>query len=157
MCSDPKYADFLHLPHGLQGYFDYEQGMECAKELNKPIFLDFKGHACSNCKEMEAKVWSDPRVLERLRNDFVIIGLYVDDRTKLPENEWVTSKVDGKVKKTIGKVNADLQVEMFQMNSQPYYAIVDQDGNSLVKPMGHDLDINTFIEFLDAGKKAYNK
>ena len=157
LCSDPKYADFLHLPHGLQGYFDYEQGMECAKELNKPIFLDFKGHACSNCKEMEAKVWSDPRVLERLRDDFVIIGLYVDDRTKLSENEWVTSKVDGKVKKTIGKVNADLQVEMFQMNSQPYYAIVDQDGNSLVKPMGHDLDINTFIEFLDAGKKAYNK
>ncbi len=157
LCSDPKYADFLHLPHGLQGYFDYEQGMECAKELNKPIFLDFKGHACSNCKEMEAKVWSDPRVLERLRDDFVIIGLYVDDRTKLPENEWVTSKVDGKVKKTIGKVNADLQVEMFQMNSQPYYAIVDQDGNSLVKPMGHDLDISTFIEFLDAGKKAYNK
>lgn len=157
LCSDPKYADFLHLPHGLQGYFDYEQGMECAKKLNKPVFLDFKGHACSNCKEMEAKVWSDPQVLDRLRDDFVIIGLYVDDRTKLPENEWVTSKVDGKIKKTIGKVNADLQVELFQMNSQPYYAIVDQDGNSLVKPMGHNLDINTFIEFLDAGKKAYNK
>lgn len=157
LCSDPKYSDFLHLPHGLQGYFDYEQGMECAKKLNKPVFLDFKGHACSNCKEMEAKVWSDPQVLARLRDDFVIIGLYVDDRTKLPENEWVTSKVDGKIKKTIGKVNADLQVEMFQMNSQPYYAIVDQDGNSLVKPMGHNLDINTFIEFLDAGKNAFKK
>ncbi len=74
--------------------------MDCAKKQNKPVFLDFKGHACSNCKEMEAKVWSDPRVLLKLREEFIIIGLYVDDRTKLPENEWVTSGVDGKVKKT---------------------------------------------------------
>jgi thiol:disulfide interchange protein DsbD len=157
LCGEPKYADFLHLPHGLKGYFDYQQGMDCAKKQNKPVFLDFKGHACSNCKEMEAKVWSDPRVLSKLREEFIIIGLYVDDRTKLPENEWVTSKVDGKVKKTIGKVNADLQVSMFQMNSQPYYAIVDQNGNSLVEPMGHNLDIEVFLEFLEAGIEAYKK
>ena len=157
LCSEPKYADFLHLPHGLKGYFDYEQGMACAQKLNKPVFLDFKGHACSNCKEMEAKVWSDPQVLSKLRDEFVIIALYVDDRTKLPEEEWVTSEVDGKIKKTIGKINADLQVSMFQMNSQPYYVIVDHDGNSLVDPMSHNLDINTYLKFLDSGIEAYNK
>ncbi|MDX2444388.1 MAG: cytochrome c biogenesis protein CcdA [Bacteroidales bacterium] len=157
LCGEPKYADFLHLPHGLKGYFDYQQGMDCAKKQNKPVFLDFKGHACSNCKEMEGKVWSDPRVLLKLREEFIIIGLYVDDRTKLPENEWVTSGVDGKVKKTIGKVNADIQVSMFQMNSQPYYVIVDKDGNSLVEPMGHNLDIEAFLSFLDDGIEAYKK
>ena len=157
LCSEPKYSDFLHLPHGLKGYFDYEQGMACAKKLNKPVFLDFKGRACSNCKEMEAKVWSDPQVLSKLRDEFVIIALYVDDRTKLPEEEWVTSDVDGKIKKTIGKINANLQVSMFQMNSQPYYVIVDHDGNPLVDPMSHNLDINTYLKFLDSGIEAYSK
>ncbi len=155
LCEDAKYADFLHLPYGLTGYFDYEQGMACAKKLNKPVFLDFKGHACSNCKEVEAKVWSDPRVLEKLQNDFVIIALYVDDRTKLSEQDWVTSEVDGKVKKTIGKVNADLQISMFKVNSQPYYVIVDNDGKPLVDPIAHTLDVNIYLDFLDKGIEAY--
>ena len=156
LCEDPKYADILHLPYGLTGYYDYEQGMACAKKLNKPVFLDFKGHACSNCKEVESKVWSDPGVLEKLRNDFIIIALYVDDRTKLPEEDWITSKVDGKVKKTIGKINADLQISMFKVNSQPYYVIVDNEGNPLVDPIAHTLDINTYLDFLNKGIEAYN-
>ncbi len=155
LCEDPKYADFLYLPYGLEGYYDYEQGMACARELNKPVFLDFKGHACSNCKEMEAKVWSDPAVLKRLREEFVIIALYVDDRTKLPEDAWVTSSVDGKIKKTIGKINADLQISMFKVNSQPYYAIVDHNGKSLIQPTAYDLNVNNYISFLDAGIKAF--
>jgi len=157
LCEDPKYIDFLHLPYGLEGYFDYEQGMACARELNKPVFLDFKGHACSNCKEMEARVWSDPKVLKRLREEFVIIALYVDDRTKLPESEWVTSGVDGKVKKTIGKVNADLQIDMFEVNSQPYYVIVDHEGNALVEPMAHDLNVDRYVSFLDRGIAAFKQ
>jgi len=156
-CEDAKYADFLHLPYGLEGYFEYEQGMKCAKELNKPVFLDFKGHACSNCKEMESKVWSDPEVLRRLKENFVIIALYVDDRTKLPEEEWLKSTVDGKMKKTIGKVNANLQISMFEMNSQPYYVIVDHNGDPLVDPMSYNLNVKEYIDFLDQGFQAFPK
>ncbi|HAF28182.1 MAG TPA: disulfide bond formation protein DsbD [Bacteroidales bacterium] len=157
LCENPKYGDILHLPHGLEGYFDYEQGMACAKTLNKPVLLDFKGHACANCKEMENKVWSDPEVLKRLQNDYLIIALYVDDRTKLPEDEWVTSAYDGKVKKTIGKKYADFQISKYNINSQPYYVLVDNNGEILVDPKGHDLNIDNFISFLDAGKKEYEK
>lgn len=157
LCEAPKYGDILHLPPGLQGYFDYEQGMACAKKLNKPVLLDFKGHACSNCKEMENKVWSNPEVLKRLQEDYLIIAMYVDDRTKLPENEWVTSSYDNKVKKTIGKKNADFQITKYNINSQPYYVLVDTDGEKLVEPKGHDLNIDNFVKFLDDGIKTFNK
>lgn len=157
LCETPKYSDILQLPHGLQGYFDYEQGMECARKLNKPVLLDFKGHACANCKEMENKVWSDPEVLKRLRNDYVIIALYVDDRTKLPEDEWVTSEYDGKVKKTIGKKYADFQITKYNINSQPYYVLVDHEGKNLTEPKGFDLNVNRFVEFLDAGLKEFKE
>jgi thiol:disulfide interchange protein DsbD len=102
-CAKPKYADFLHLPHGLNGYFDYDQAMACAKAQNKPLFIDFTGHGCVNCREMEARVWSDPQVLERLNEQFVVVALYVDDKNQLPENEWVKSAYDGKWKKSLGK------------------------------------------------------
>ena len=154
LCSEPKYADKLHLPLGLEGYFELEQGLACAKEQGKPVLLDFKGHACSNCKEMEAKVWSDPEVLRRLKENFVIIALYVDDRTALPESEWITSKVDGKVKKTMGKVNEDIEISMFKTNALPLYVITDHEGNPLNEPSLNNLDIKTYIEWLDEG---YNR
>jgi len=157
LCEKPKYSDILHLPHGLEGYFDYEQGMACAKKLNKPVLLDFKGHACANCKEMENKVWSDPEVLKRLKNDYLIIALYVDDRTKLPEDEWVTSTYDGKVKKTLGKKYADFQITKYNINSQPYYVLIDHNGETLVEPKGHDLNIDNFINFLDSGVEEFKK
>lgn len=149
LCDEPKYNEFLHLPHGLDGYFDFEQGMACAKAQNKPVFLDFTGHGCVNCREMEATVWSDPRVLERLKNDFVIIALYVDDKTALPESEWVTSAYDGKVKKTLGKKNADFQISRFGVNAQPYYVLLDTEGNMLLDPKAYDLNPNNFVDFLD--------
>jgi len=155
LCEEPLYADFLHLPHGLQGYFDLEQGIACAREQNKPVFIDFVGHACANCKEMEARVWSDPRVLQRLREDYVIIALYVDDRTRLPEAEWITSEFDGRVKNTIGSKNLDYQINTFNTNTQPYYALMDADGNMLNQPRGYNLDIEAFIEFLDRGKENF--
>jgi thiol:disulfide interchange protein len=156
LCEDPLYADFLHLPHGLRGYFDLEQGLACAREQNKPVFIDFVGHACSNCKEMEAKVWSDPRVLRRLREDYIIIALYVDDRTRLPENQWVTSEFDGRVKNTIGTRNLDYQITNFNTNTQPYYVVLDAGENLLNIPHGYNLNVEAFIEFLDKGLENYN-
>ena len=156
LCEDPLYADFLHLPHGLRGYFDLEQGLACAREQNKPVFIDFVGHACSNCKEMEAKVWSDPRVLRRLREDYIIIALYVDDRTRLPENRWVTSDFDGRVKSTIGTRNLDYQITNFNTNTQPYYVVMDAGENLLGNPHGYNLNVEAFIEFLDNGLENYN-
>ncbi|MEA1887906.1 MAG: cytochrome c biogenesis protein CcdA [Bacteroidota bacterium] len=155
LCSEPKYADKFELPYGLTGYFDLEQGLACAKERNMPVFIDFKGHACSNCKEMEAKVWSDPEVLKRLRNNFVIVALYCDDRTRLPESEWITSDIDGRVKKTIGQVNTNHEIEMFGTNTQPLYAISDPEGNPLVDPMAFNLDVEEYIEWLDTGLENF--
>ena len=149
VCETPKFAEKLHLPHGIQGYFDYEQGLACAKKLGKPIFLDFTGHGCTNCRKMEENVWSHPDVLKRLKNDFVIISLYVDDKTELPESEWITSEYDGKVKKTIGKINADYEISRFSVNAQPYYVLLDSDGAVLTEPHAFDTDIDEFIAFLD--------
>ncbi|MBE9480548.1 MAG: thioredoxin family protein [Bacteroidetes bacterium] len=157
ICEEPKYADLFKLPHGLQGYFDYEQGLACAEELNKPILLDFKGHACANCKVMEKTVWSDPEVLKRLSEDYVIIALYVDDRTELPESEWVTSTVDGKVKKTIGRKNTDFQISRFNVNAQPYYVLLDHNEGLLVEPRAYDKDIDEFVDFLDNGVREFEK
>jgi thiol:disulfide interchange protein DsbD len=157
ICDPPRYADFLHLPHGLQGYFDYEQALACARARNKPLFIDFTGHGCTNCREMEAVVWSDPAVLERLKNDFVIAALYVDDKTLLPESEWITSAYDGKVKKTIGKKNADLQITRLNNNAQPFYVIVGKDERVLVWPYGYDRNVQKFIAFLEAGKRKYRE
>ncbi len=154
-CETPKFAEFLHLPHGLIGYFNLEQAKRCAAEQNKPIFLDFTGHGCVNCREMEANVWSDPQVLKRLRENYVIVALYVDDKTELPQSEWVTSTHDGKVKNTIGKKNADYQITKFNVNAQPYYVLMDENENSLVTPIAYEKDVQKFIQFLDAGVAAY--
>ncbi|MBC5775611.1 thioredoxin family protein [Pontibacter sp. KCTC 32443] len=155
LCEPPKYADFLHLPHGLQGYFDLEQAKKCAAEQGKPIFIDFTGHGCVNCREMEANVWSDPAVLKRLREEYVIVALYVDDKTDLPEGEKYISKYDGKEKATIGKKYADYQITKFNVNAQPYYVLMDENENVLVRPIAYDLNVNNFVKFLDAGVEAY--
>lgn len=154
-CQAPKYADFLHLPHGLSGYFDYKQALQCAREQKKPLFIDFTGHGCTNCREMEANVWNDPQVLTRLKNDFVVVALYVDDKTALPESEWFTSKHDGTVKKTIGKQNADLQITNLENNAQPFYVLVGADEKVLAWPYGYNRDVNEFVKFLDSGKNKY--
>ena len=150
----PKYSDFLHLPHGLEGFFDYEEGMQYAKEVGKPVFLDFTGHGCVNCREMEANVWSDPTVQQLLHDNYVIIALYVDDKKQLPEEEWITTP-DGKVRKTLGKINASFQIERFGINAQPYYVLLDNAGQPLVTPRSYDLNVNGFIQFLESGLKAY--
>ena len=151
VCEKPKFSEFLELPHGLEGFFDFEQGLACAKARNIPVFIDFTGHGCVNCREMEANVWSDPRVLDKLKNEFVIIALYVDDKTALPESEWITSSYDHKVKKNIGKKFADFQISRFGVNAQPYYVLLDHDQQLLIKPTARDLNPDHFIDFLDRG------
>ena len=155
LCEEPKYGDFLHFEYGLQGYFDLEQGLECARKLNKPVLIDFKGHACANCKEMDARVWSDAGVQQRLRENFVLVALYVDDRTKLPEEEVYVSKVDGKEKKTMGKKNEDIEISIFNTNTLPLYAIVDPEGKPLIETRGTDFDIQAYIDWLDRGAEAF--
>ena len=156
LCEEPKYADFLHLPHGLKGYYDYEQGLACAKAQNKPIYIDFTGHGCVNCREMEANVWSDPRVLEMLRNEYVIIALYVDDKTTLPEDEWMVNSKGKKKKTSIGSKNSAFQISKFNANAQPYYCLMGHNGELLVEPRSYNLDKDAFVDFLKKGVENYN-
>ncbi|NVO33451.1 protein-disulfide reductase DsbD family protein [Hymenobacter lapidiphilus] len=161
-CEPPRYGDFLELPHGLSGYFDLEQARRCAQAQNKPLFIDFTGHACVNCRKMEATVWSDPQVLKRLREDFVVVALYVDDKTDLPAQEAYTSTYDGKLKSTIGKKNADLQVTGFNVNAQPYYVLLDPNAPAnqagvLAPPLGYEPNAAAFVRFLDAGLASYRQ
>jgi len=157
MCDDPKYADIYKLPYGLQGYFDYEQGLACAKKLNKPLLLDFKSKACANCKVMEKNIWPDPEVLKRLSEEYVIVVLYGDQKTELPDNEWVISTIDGKEKKTAGKRNKDFQITKFESNAEPYYVLLGTDEKELVKPMGFTKSVDEYVDFLDAGIDAFKE
>jgi thiol:disulfide interchange protein DsbD len=156
MCEDPKYADFLHLPHNVQGYFKYEQGLECAKELNKPVLIYFTGHSCSNCKKMQAEVWSDPAVQKRLNQEYVLIALYIDDRKKLPESDWIKSDFDGKVKKTLGAKNRAIEIDKFGVNTQPYYRVLTPDGDPVGESFGYTTKSQEFITWLDQGLENYN-
>lgn len=151
-----KYSDFLHLPHGLEGFFDLKEAEAYAKEVNKPIFLDFTGHGCVNCREMEMRVWSDPRVLEILKNDYVICALYADDKKVVSESDWVTTEA-GKVLKSLGKINSHYALKTYGVNAQPYYVLQGEDGKPLVEPRGYNLDVEAFIAFLKAGVEAYQK
>ncbi|TAE80896.1 MAG: DUF255 domain-containing protein [Bacteroidetes bacterium] len=155
--TNVKHADFLHLPHGITGYFDYKQALEESKKQNKPIFIDFTGHACVNCRKMEEYVWAKPEVLKRLKNDFIVVSLYADERKVLPENEWYTSKRDGKIKKTIGEQNQDLQISKYNFSAQPQYVIIDGNENQLSGPKFFDTEEQTFIDFLDAGKNNFKQ
>ena len=154
--SDIKYGDVLHLPHGLQGFFDLAEAEAYAAKVDKPIFIDFTGHGCVNCREMEARVWSDPTVLELLKSEYVICALYTDDKMTLPESEWVTAD-NGKVLKSLGKVNAHYALTRFGVNAQPYYVLQGKNEKILVEPRGYNLDAQAFAEFLRKGVEEYRK
>jgi thiol:disulfide interchange protein DsbD len=153
----PKYSEFLKLPHGLKGFFDYKQGLEYAKKVNKPIFIDFTGHGCVNCREMEARVWSDPQVLRTLANDYVVIALYVDDKYELPKSDWYTSTYDNKIKRTIGAQNADFQITNFNNNAQPFYVLLNHNGGKLTAPIAYNLNADIFLAFLQEGVEQFKQ
>ncbi len=159
LCDEPIYGDLLRLPHGLKGYFDLDQAIACGNEKNKPVFIDFTGHGCVNCREMEAVVWSDPEVLQKLTDDFIVVALYVDEKMDLPEEQWYASDYDQKIKKTMGKQNADLQIRWYGNNAQPFYVLLDPSNpqEPLVEPVAYNKSIPDFVDFLDAGLKAYRE
>jgi thiol:disulfide interchange protein len=154
-----KYADFLTLPLGLQGFFDFEEAKAYALKVNKPLFVDFTGHGCVNCRKMEENVWSDPQVLKRLKEQYVVVALYCDDKTELPADQWFTSKADGQEKKTLGDQSLDFQIARFNSNAQPHYVLLDprNDAAPMVKPVAFDINSSHFVSFLDQGLDVYNK
>ncbi len=152
-----KYIDKLHVPYGLVAYFDLEEGMAAAKALNKPVMLDFTGHSCANCRKMEEQVWEKPEVLRRLKNDFVLISLYVDESTELPMAEQYTNSSGEKIT-TVGERNLDYEITKFGFNAQPLYMFLDLYGNPLSSiKYGYDADVPKFINHLDAVKKAFEQ
>ena len=144
----------LHLPLGLQGYFNLDDALEAAKKAKKPVFVDVTGHGCVNCREMESRVWSAPQVLEMLKNDFVIVALYTDDKQKLDKEDWVTDAETGKVYKDLGRVNSYIAREKFNVNAQPNYVLLSPDGEILVPTHSYDLSVENFIKFLKSGIEA---
>jgi len=154
-----KYSDVLHSPLGLQTYFDYDEGMAYAKKVGKPVLLDFTGHGCVNCRKMEASVWSEKTVLEKLSNDYVIISLYVDDRTELPQSEQSTAKLgDQQITiRTIGNKWSYFQASTFGVNSQPYYVLLDNNGKQISKPTGFNDNVDDYLSFLNDGLNQYKQ
>lgn len=151
-----KYADFLSpLPYGIDGYYHYGQAMEAAKQADKPLFIDFTGHGCVNCREMEQRVWSDPTVQDILRTKFVVVSLYGDDKKNVPEEDWVTLP-NGKVLKGLGRINSNFMAENYGVNAQPAYLIVDHEGKLLMPVRGYNLDIQDYIKFLNEGIEKFN-
>ena len=144
----------LELPLGLSGYFTLEDGMKAAQKEGKPIFVDVTGHGCVNCREMEARVWSDPRVLKILKEKYIIVALYNDDKQKLDQSDWVTDAQTGKVYKDLGRANSYIARTRWGVNAQPNYILLSPSGEPLVPVRGYDLSVDGFIAFLQSGLDA---
>ncbi|MEO6168277.1 MAG: thioredoxin family protein, partial [Chitinophagales bacterium] len=150
-----KYETLFEAPLGLDLYFEYDEALAKAKELNKPLFVDFTGWGCVNCRKMEKSVWPDPEVLRRLKNDYVTVSLYVDDKFKLPVNQRYFSKALDKQIVTLGDRNFDIQYSKYKIGAQPYYVLLDNEGNLLIQPRAYTSDISAYVQFLDDGIKEF--
>lgn len=151
-----KYSNLFHSPLNLPAFFDFEEALSFARHARKPLLIDFTGHACVNCRKMETVVWSDPRIYNRIKHDYILVQLYVDDKTALPENEQFTSSYSGKEIKTIGNKWSDFQASIYNSNSQPFYVLLDPDGKQLSSPSGAEYDVENFKKFLDNGLYEFN-
>ena len=141
---------------GIPGFFDLEEALEFSKGAGKPVFIDFTGAACVNCREMESRVFSDPQIKNILNNEFVFVSLYGDVKTEVAESDWVTLP-NGKVLKSLGKINTNFIMEKYKVNAMPYYIIVDAQGNQVVEPRGYDLDKDAFKKFLENAVETFKK
>ncbi len=143
-----------NLPHGLVGFKDIDDALAYSAKVGKPVLIDFTGYACANCRKMEEFVWPKTEVLNKLKKDYVIASLYVDDKAELPKEKHYVSSYDNELKTTIGGKNMDLEITKFNNNAQPYYAVVDSKGNALMDPIGYS-SAEDFAEFLEAGKSKF--
>ncbi|MBQ7773709.1 MAG: thioredoxin family protein [Bacteroidales bacterium] len=152
-----KFTD-MGLKHidGIPGFFDLQEALEYSKGAGKPVFIDFTGAACVNCREMESRVFSDPAVKALLNNKFIFVSLYGDVKTEVAQQDWVTLP-NGRVLKGLGKINTNFIMEKYKVNAMPYYIIVDAQGNEIVEPRGYNLDKDAFVEFLENAVEVYNK
>ncbi|SKB71671.1 thiol:disulfide interchange protein DsbD [Salegentibacter holothuriorum] len=156
--SENDFPDGAHLgPHDILAFTDYEKGLAYAKEVNKPVMIDFTGHACVNCRKMEERVWSDPAILQILKNDIVLISLYVDDKRKLPEDESITSEITGKELKYIGQKWSEFQTLRYKANAQPFYVLMDLEERNLLDPVGYTPDIEEYKNWLKKGVKKFQE
>ena len=144
-------------PHDIVTFLDYQKGMAYAKEVNKPVLLDFTGHACVNCRKMEERVWSDPTILSILKNDIVLVSLYVDDKRSLPDNEQYISETTGKKIKSIGNKWSDFQIKKYKANAQPYYVLLNHLGENLNAHSAYDPDVDSYLKWLQEGVANFNK
>jgi thiol:disulfide interchange protein DsbD len=152
-----KYSDILHLPHGLEGHFEYFEAIEAAKKANQPLFIDFTGHGCVNCREMEASVWNQSEILPLLKNELTIVALYVDERQELTEEEIYISDRNGKEMATIGKRNSDFQIRRFGQNAQPNYFLINPYTHQpLLPPVGR-VSTEKFQKFLEKGIQEFQR
>ncbi len=156
--ADRKYADKLHVPLGFEAFFDLEEAKAYARQQGKPVFVDFTGKTCANCREMEHYVWTDPEVKRILNENYIMVSLYCDENTiELPESEWVTDD-KGRTLKTLGRRNLNLEKTVYNMNAQPYYVVIDPDGNVLTREnYKYDRDVQKFIVWLNEGTSNYKK
>ncbi|MFN0188475.1 MAG: thioredoxin family protein, partial [Bacteroidia bacterium] len=139
-------------PHNLNCFHDYEEGMAYAQQVGKPVMIDFTGWSCVNCRKMEDNVWSQPAVLKVISEDYVLISLYVDDKTPLPESKQFVSTSTNKKVKSTGNKWSEMQSRIYQTNSQPYYVLLDHQGKLLAKPVGYTPDAAVYKKYLEEGK-----
>lgn len=144
-------------PHDIISFHDYETGLAYAKEVGKPVLIDFTGHACVNCRKMEERVWSDPKILKLLKEDIVLISLYVDDKRPLPEGKEITSQISGKKLRYIGQKWSEFQILRYKANAQPFYVLMGHDEENLVEPVGYTPDIEEYYAWLQKGVGAFKK
>ena len=145
----------LMAPHDILHFYDYDKGVAYAKEVGKPVMIDFTGYACVNCRKMEQNVWTKGDILSILKNEVVLISLYVDEKKELPENEKYTSEETGKKIKTYGNKWSDFQITRYKANAQPYYVLMGHDESNLVKPVGYTPDVEEYQNWLREGIKAF--
>ena len=149
-----KYGDFLSMPHGITGYFEWNEALAAARAAGKPLFVDVTGHGCVNCREMEQKVLSDERVQQILRDDYIVVALYTDDKARAAGEDWVTTEGGTRLKE-IGRINSYIARTRFNVNAQPNYIVADAAGAALLPPRGYDLSVEGFVDFLERGVAAY--
>lgn len=136
---------------------DFDAGMEYARQQGKPVMIDFTGYGCVNCRKMELAVWTDPTVSKLLNEDYVLITLYVDEKTKLPEPVKVMENGTERTLRTVGDKWSYLQRSKFGANAQPFYVLLDNEGMPLNKSYSYDEDIQKYVEFLQTGLKNYKR